>query len=123
MNKSWSEIESFYQAFNGNNEPVNALRELVRHISHSILASGLYGWTSTIDLCIAQTEVSYPYNGPYLKLSPYQANQIEFRYIDAMDETKHWARIVSTSEVIPRLHSFLAQLNWFSQKTLTEVTH
>lgn len=123
MNKSWSEIESFYQAFNGNNESVNALRELVRHISRSILASGLYGWTSTIDLCIAQTEVSNPYNGQYLRLSPYQANQIEFRYIDAMDEKKHWVRIVSTSEVIPRLHSFLAQLNWFSQKTLLEVTH
>ena len=65
------------------------------------------------DLCITQTEVIYPYFGPYLRVKPLFNGQIEFRYLDTTDESKQWHRTVASSEAIPRLRSFLSQLHWF----------
>lgn len=48
------------------------------------------------DLCIVQTEVSYPDDGPCpsLRVSPISEHQIEFRYIDTHDKAKQWHRTV-----------------------------
>lgn len=64
------------------------------------------------DLCITQTEVTYPYNGPYLRVSPMHDGLIEFRYIDTFQTDRQWHREVAGNEVIPRLSKFLAQLHW-----------
>ena len=66
------------------------------------------------DLCITQTEVSYPYEGPYLRVSPVLNGWLKFRYFDTMVKSQQWQRTVPASETIARLHGFLAQLHWFA---------
>ncbi len=70
------------------------------------------------DLCITQTVVTYPYSGPYLRVSPKQDGHIEFRYIDTMQTENQWHRSVAPEEAIPRLLKFLDQLRWFSSVAL-----
>lgn len=56
---------------------------LIDYISSSGLSAGLYAWTSMFDLCITQVPATYPYDGPFLKVSPLpDTNKVEFRYID-----------------------------------------
>ena len=42
------------------------------------------------DLCITQTEVWRPYDGPYLRVKPLFNGQIEFRYKPVSEDL--WAR-------------------------------
>ena len=65
------------------------------------------------DLCITQTVVYYPYDGPFLRVKPLFDGQIEFRYIDTPNKSQQWHRTVPASEAISRLESFLSQLHWF----------
>jgi hypothetical protein len=88
--------------------------ELSRHIAHSSMASGLYAWTSMWDLCIAQTEVSYPYDGPYLRVSPLFDGRIELRYLDTPEKEKQWHRVVPAKDAMARLLRFFNDLHWFA---------
>ena len=74
------------------------------------------------DLCIAQTPVSYPYDGPLLRISPVGENQIEFRYLDTRKEDKQWHRTVDAGVVLPRLIKFLDQLRWFPADVLESLS-
>ena len=85
------------------------------------MGKGLFGWTSMLDLCIVQTEVSYPYDGPLLRLSPVSDHQIEFRYIDTHDKAQQWHRTVDAEQALPRLIKFLDQLRWFPADVLASV--
>jgi hypothetical protein len=96
---------------------------LVRFVGDSPLSQGLFAWTSMHNLCIVQTEVTYPYNGPMLVLSPTAGNQIEFRYADSPDESKQWHRTVDTDQAVGRLLSFLDQLRWFPAEVLKPLSH
>jgi hypothetical protein len=62
MNRPWSEIYQSYARLNG--EPANSMLRLVSAIEASPYASGLFAWTSMMDLCIAQTPAEYPYKRP-----------------------------------------------------------
>jgi hypothetical protein len=77
------------------------------------LATGLVGWTSINDLCIVQSDVSHPYDGPLLRLSPVSKNKLEFRYEDTGIKAKQWHRTVDADEALSRLLTFLGQLRWF----------
>ena len=112
MIRPWEEIQSFYATL-GDNESSRAMTQLVREIESSRYKEGLFAWTSMFDLCIVQTPVTYPYDGPYLKISPVNDGQLEFRYIDTRSEAKQWRRVVAGPDAFARLERLLEQLHWF----------
>ena len=58
------------------------------------------------DLCVVQRPVTYPYDGPYLRLSPITEDRIELRYLDTAARAKQWHRTVDADEVQARLLEF-----------------
>ena len=90
------------------------MAQLVHEIESSRYKEGLFAWTSAFDLYIVQTPVTYPYDGPYLKISPIRDGLLEFRYIDTPIEAKQWRRVVAGADGFARLERFLKQLHWFS---------
>jgi hypothetical protein len=118
MNRPWPEIIAVYDGIEGASPGLRAMFELANYISTSPLSKGLFGWMSMFDLYIVQTEVSYPYGGPRLRVSLRHNGLIEFRYIDTQDEAKQWHRVVEPADVIERLTKFLTQLRWFSSPTV-----
>ena len=68
MTQPWPQIVARYEEYKGAARPIRALAGLTRLISGSQLAKGLLAWTSMFDLCITQTPVSYPYDGPLLRI-------------------------------------------------------
>ena len=111
MVRSWNEIRAHYADRPDNS--LQAMHALVSEIESSRYKDGLYAWTSANDLCIVQRPVSYPYNGPYLRISPLANGQLEFRYIDTSVEGKQWHRVVDGAAGFTRLERFLGQLHWF----------
>lgn len=77
-----------------------AMLALVTYIAGSPLSQGIFGWTSLWELHIAQTKPTWPYNGPYLCISPRTDGMVEFRYIDTAEKSKQWDRIAAPDEVI-----------------------
>ncbi len=112
MIRPWEEIHTFYMTL-VQTETARALAQLVREIESSRYKEGLFAWTSAFDLCIAQTPVTYPYDGPYLRISPFKDGQLEFRYIDTPIEAKQWRRVVAGTDGFARLERLLEQLHWF----------
>ena len=97
--------------------PVDRMLDLVQAIEGSRYATGLRStpaWKSMHDLCIVQTPVSYPYDGPYLRISPLIGRKLEFRYLDTFNKDRQWHRTVEGSEGFARLEKFIDQLHWFT---------
>lgn len=113
MTRPWEDIRERYVESIRAGVPLQAMLALVERIEQSPLRS-LLGWTSMHDLCIVQTPVSYPYDGPYLRISPLQNGTIEFRYIDTYFKDKQWHRVVSEDAAFERLVGFTNQLHWFT---------
>ena len=119
MIRPWEEIYRFYATLEliyatlEQTEGSRSMAQLVREIESSRYKEGLFAWTSAFDLCIVQTPVTYPYAGPYLKISPVKDGQLEFRYIDTPIKTKQWHGVVAGSDGFGRLERFLEQLHWF----------
>ena len=113
MTRPWTEIATRYENYQGSERSIHALARLARQISESQLAKGMFAWTSMFDLCIVQIPVSYPYDGPLLRISPVDADRIKFRYVDTMIGAKQWHRTVDADQVMLRLIRFLDQLRWF----------
>jgi hypothetical protein len=111
MTRSWSEIRRRY-AEARTFVWTEGMLALIDHISASHLASGLFPWTSMFDLCIAQAPASYPYNGPYLRVSPTQDGRLEFRYIDTGVPERQWFRVVEPASAVQRFDRTLRQLCW-----------
>lgn len=118
LNVPWEAIVSRYEESIGLNASIDEMLLLSRRIACSPLAEGLYSWTSMFDLCITQTPVTYPYDGPYLKISPLSDGHIEFRYVDTHQRGMQWHRTVGHRDAVPRLLSFLGQLRWFPPESL-----
>lgn len=118
MTQPWPQIVARYEDYTGDVRSIRALGRLARQISESPLANGLFAWTSMFDLCIVQTPVSYPYDGPWLRISPNGEDRIEFRYLDTPEKAKQWHRTVEADQEWPRLIKFLDQLRWFSADVL-----
>jgi hypothetical protein len=118
MIRKWGEIAKVYSDRSGKIHAfpsTTSMSKLVIAIERSPYATGLFAWTSMNDLCISQTYVEYPYDGPYLRIAPKENDQIEFRYVDTKVEKKQWRRTVDGVEAFVRLESFLEQLNWFTR--------
>ena len=118
----WNEIVAHYEAYKGERRSIRELGNLARQINESSLGKGLFAWTSMFDLCITQTEVGYPYDGPFLRLSPVSDDQIEFRYLDTQDRAQQWHRTVESTEALTRLIKFLDQLRWFPPDVLKTIS-
>jgi hypothetical protein len=116
--RKWSEILDHYQALADKATAIAGIRDLVAHIVNSELALSLYAWTPMADLCIVQTEVRCPFDGPFLKVAPLVRGRIEFRYVDTGDMLKQWHREVESNEGIQRLYKFLEQLHWIASPSV-----
>ncbi len=113
MVRSWPEIEKTYQEYVKADVHVQAMLNLVKNIESSPYVSGLYAWISMHDLCIVQNQVTYPYEGPYLRISPLFNGKVEFRYIDTFIKEKQWCREVDEQDIFARLEGVIKQLHWF----------
>jgi hypothetical protein len=120
MQLTWSEIvdsirdrrsvdaaDPFTSAYAG-------VEKLASFIATGPLNSVLFGWTSMFDLCVQQTAVE-PRSGPYLRVSPLDSGQIEFRYVDTLIPAKQWHREVAPDAVVERFMRFMDQLGWVAQ--------
>ena|SRR5215813_13025908 len=110
----WERIRQHYAAIAHCGAAWKAMLNLVDQITTSRYADGLFAWTSMNDLCIVQARVTYPYDGPYLRISPQADGQIEFRYLDTLAVDKQWHRTVAGNEAFRRLELFVNQLHWFA---------
>lgn len=108
----WSEISNRYREVVESGANARGMAQLVEQIEASPYAQALYAWTSMHDLCIVQVPCTYPYNGPYLKISPRFDGTIEFRYIDTAIEERQWHRLVNEEDAFRRLELFMDQLHW-----------
>ena len=117
MIEPWSEIESFYREFAQSGEAAAlAMMRLAGQIKASPYAQALNGWTSMLDLCIAQVPCKRPYDGPYLRISPRGDGTIEFRYMDTSIEARQWHRRVKEEDAFLRLERFIDQLHWVARE-------
>lgn len=122
MIRPWHDIAAHYASYDGDARSIQAIGELAQRINESHLANGLFAWTSIYDLCIVQTPVTYPYDGPLLRLTPVSATQIEFRYLDTFVHAKQWHRTVDAGKAWARLIKFLDQLRWFPAEVLGQLS-
>lgn len=114
MTESWADILTRYNGLVAAGWSVGSMVQLVEKISSSRYAEGLFAWSSMQDLCIVQTRVEYPYNGPFLRITPIENDKLEFRYEDNQLRDKQWHRTVAGSEGFGRLERFIEQLKWFT---------
>ena len=115
MTRPWEGIRENYMEFvTRHGLPLHAMVRLIERIEQSQLQA-LFAWTSMHDLCVVQTPVSHPYDGPYLRISPLFNGTIEFRYIDTYVKEQQWRRVVSEDAAFERLLGFTDQLHWFTR--------
>ncbi len=114
MTLPWLQIREDYARLVHAGLPASGMLRLVEQIEGSDLQGGLFAWRSMHDLCIVQIPVSYPYDGPYLRISPRFDGTIEFRYIDTPVKAKQWVRVVPEGFAFERLLLFTEQLHWFA---------
>jgi hypothetical protein len=122
MTQPWPQIVARYADYKGGEPSIRAMEMVARRISQSPLAKGLFAWTSMFHLCIVQIPVSFPYDGPLLRLSPVGEDRIEFRYVDTLEQARQWQRTEAAAQALPRLINFLDQLRWFPADVLESVT-
>jgi hypothetical protein len=94
MTQPWGSIRARYSQSVAGGLRLSAMVRLTEQIEGCKLRA-LFGWTSMHDLCIVQTPVSYPYDGPYLRISPLFNGTLEFRYIDTYVRERQWRRVVN----------------------------
>lgn len=118
VNKPWSSIVERCRGHTGKSRSIRAVEAMFAHIANGPLATALFAWTSMFDVCITQTPVAYPCDGPFLLVSPRLDGQVEFRYIDTREKEKQWVRVEKPERGVSRLHLFLRQLKWVSESLL-----
>jgi hypothetical protein len=121
MTQPWDQVVARYAALETDRKSDRSLEDLARRVRDSALGKGLFAWTSMHDLCIVQTEVDYPYDGPLLRLRPVSEREIEFRYVDTHIEARQWHRTVDADHAWGRFIEFLHQLRWFPAETLNSM--
>ena len=110
MIKPWNKLSNHY--LDSNKKSFLALADLCQKIFNNEFPVVVYGWNSMWDLCISQNEVTYPYDGPYLNISPISANELEFRYVDTQVKTKQRVRVYSAEEYENAFRKFIEELHW-----------
>src|ERR1035437_7988085 len=116
MTKPWSAIRAFYNQIVDAGMPFSSMLELVSRIEESRFAKGLFAWTSMHELCIAQTEAIYPYDGPYPRVSTQPDGKLDCRYIDTYITDHQWHRTVPGPDGFSRLEHFIDQLHRFPRE-------
>jgi hypothetical protein len=116
ITRPWDQISKRYQEWMGKDLGVEAISRLVDKIISSRYANGIHAWTSMLDLCIVQQEVTYVNEGPYLRIRPLSDGQLKFQYIDTYIVERQWSRTVPGLEAFERLEKFFDQLHWFSKE-------
>jgi hypothetical protein len=119
MTSQWPEIVAHYNELAATRSEFRPLAELAHFISSGPISSGLFGTVSLVGLCITQTSISDPFDGPYLRISPAPVDKIEFRYVDTRVRSQQWHRVVNGSEAQRQLTTFLRQLHWFPPEVLS----
>jgi hypothetical protein len=99
------------------------LETLPRQVTETPLGEGLFAWTPMFDLCIVQMPVSYPYDGPFLRVLPVSADKLEFRYLDTFYKPKQRHRTVDAEQAWLRPIQFLDQLRSFPADVLASVRY
>jgi hypothetical protein len=93
-----------------------AIADLCEYIESRPIRSGVHGWQSHRNLCIAQRPVSYPYDGPYLLIFGHEADStVEFRLVDTHVEERQWSRRDPADSIIHRFKHTMRQLDWFTE--------
>jgi hypothetical protein len=117
MIRPWNEIRRFYVDLSANTPGLNSMVKLVEQIEASPTLSRLYAWTTMGSLCIAQTPMGDPMDGPYLMISADPDGSVEFRYLDTMTTAKQWHRLAPGELAFSRLEGFADQLHWFARQS------
>jgi hypothetical protein len=112
MTRPWADIEDYYRQLAERSAPAKGMLRLVERIRSSTYVRALFAWTSIPDLCIVQVPCTYPYDGPFLRISPQSDGSIAFRFIDTPFESKQWHRVVIEEDAFRRLERFIDQLHW-----------
>ena len=107
MTRPWQEIVKHYSDLKVQSRSIRALGDLASRVANSRYRSGLFAWTSMSSLCITQIEVSHPYDGPHLRLSPITDDRVEFRFVDTRERNHQWHREVAAEDAYDRLEKFL----------------
>ncbi len=115
MTRAWPDIQRTYEEFVGYGLGLQAMVRLTEQIQQSHLKS-LFGWTSMHDLCIVQKEAEYPYDGPFLRISPRFDGNLDFRYCDTPRRELQWHRVVPEANAFDRLVRFADELHWFTHQ-------
>jgi hypothetical protein len=124
MTRPWPQVVAHYEDYKGEVQSIHTLGSLARRISESPLERGLIASPHMFDLDIVQIPVSYPFDGPFLRLSPVLSeDRIEFRYIDTYDKAKQWHRTAEADQAWARLIKFLDQLRWFPANVLEPLSN
>jgi hypothetical protein len=113
MIRPWSDVRRFYIDLAQNAPGLSSMATLVEQIEASPTLSRLYAWTTMASLCIAQTPMTSPTDGPYLIISADPKGSVDFRYLDTMTAAKQWHRVVPGELAFSRLERFADQLHWF----------
>jgi len=74
----WANIRDYFGELANLSVSFEAMANLVTEIERSRYKEGLFGWTSMHDLCIAQTSVTYPHFEPYLRISRFHMDNLNF---------------------------------------------
>jgi hypothetical protein len=115
MPSTWSDLKSHYLHLGPQGQ---GMLRFVEQIEASSYVTGVWGWTSMHDLCVAQMPVTHPFHvGSHLRISPLFDGNIEFRYLDTYFKDRQWRRVVPEAEAFSRLERFFEQLNWFGRRT------
>ena len=69
-----------------------------------------------VELRIVQQPVAYPYDGPFLVISPRSDGRVDFRYVDTPIERKQWRRTAPGDNAFDRLERFTEDLRWFPRE-------
>lgn len=92
-----------------------SMYKLVQEMIDRGYADHFYAWTSMHDLKIVQLPVLYPFDGPFLLISPQSPDILEFCYVDSVFRKPDWRRRVAGSDGLRRFENFLLQLHWLEQ--------
>ena len=79
MTRPWVEIERFYRGLVDGGLNVGGMLRLVEQIEGSQFARSLHAWASMHELFVVQVPCTYPYDGPYLRITPLFDGTIEHR--------------------------------------------
>lgn len=115
MTRAWPDVQRTYEDFVSDGLKLQAMVRLIAQIQQSHLKN-LFAWTSMHDLCIVQTEVEYPYDGPCLRISPRFDGNLEFRYCDTPVKELQWYQVVPEDGAFDRLVRFADELLWYPRR-------